>query len=233
MIRVTAQYVASLFSEVRDYVSVSNGLPEGHYCCDKLNEDFEGERRPSKVWSDTDSSTGEHNYDLYYQDKEVKNAARFRDGLVSNVYKQFDQDFRYSFWADEYKKHSTIVYKYETGAPSVQHPFCTHDTHTTYLNNGLCSESIDQINLMVFQINSIEGDQSQVCIRDKIFSVLHDDIKKLPNSPFKVLHKLNIFMLWQWFSTQSQTRCIGYDVKCMVLKILTNFLTLQLAYRML
>jgi hypothetical protein len=38
---------------------------------------------------------------------------------------------------------------------------------------------------MVFQINSIEGDQSQVCIRDKIFSVLHDDIQKLPKSPFK------------------------------------------------
>lgn len=143
------------------------------------------ERRPSKVWSDTDSSTGEHKYDLYYQDKEVKNAARFRDGLVSDVYKKFDEDFCYSFWADEYKKHSTIVYKYETGAPSVQHPFCTHDTHTIYLNNGLCSESIDQINLMAFHIDSIEGDQSQVIMRDKIFSVLRDDIQKLPKSPFK------------------------------------------------
>jgi hypothetical protein len=141
------------FSEVKAYVK--NGLPKDHWSRD--NENFEGHEGPQKVWFDTDSSTGEHEYDQY-EDVDVRDAARFRDGLVSDsdVYKEFREDFGW-IWKEEYKKYSEIVYRHQQGASQDTYPLCSPDAHTFHENNGLCNESIDQINLMRFHIDSIEG----------------------------------------------------------------------------
>jgi hypothetical protein len=171
------------FSEVKVYVA--NGLPQGHWIDTGGVNGGGGRQGSQKVWFDTNNS-GEHEYDQY-QNIEVKNAARFRDGLVSDdeVYPQFSEDFCYSYWAEEYKKHSEVVYRHLRGAPSTTHPLCGADAHTTYENSILCSKSADEIELMQFHIQSIEGYQSQSLMRDKVLKVLSDDIRKLPKCSSK------------------------------------------------
>jgi hypothetical protein len=75
---------------------VKNGLPEDHWYCE---EDYTLETggQPQKVWFDFDSS-GEHEYDQY-GDFDVRDAARFKDGLVadSDVYTEFLENFGYTW----------------------------------------------------------------------------------------------------------------------------------------
>jgi hypothetical protein len=135
------------------------------------------------VWYDTNRLTGEHEYDQY-QDADVEDAARFRDGLVSDsdFYKKIQEDYGYNHWTREYKKHSEIVYRHLEGASDDMDPLCGTDAHTFHGNNGLCSESIDRINMMQFHIKSVEGYQSQKVMRSKVFTLLYEDIEKLHKS---------------------------------------------------
>jgi hypothetical protein len=107
------------FSEVKAYVK--DGLPEDHWS--RGDDYIEGGGRPlsRKVWFDTDSS-GEHEYDKY-KDADVRDAARFRDGLVSDsdVYKEFHEDFGYTYWEEEYKKHSEYIYRYLQEASAISY----------------------------------------------------------------------------------------------------------------
>ena len=96
-------HLPSFFTEVRKYVR--DGLPQDHFSREGNNF---GKKR--KVWHDTDSD-GNHEYDDYKND-EVRDAARFRDGLVSDIYKEFSRDFGFTIWADEYKKHSEVVFRF-------------------------------------------------------------------------------------------------------------------------
>jgi hypothetical protein len=162
------------FLEVEAYVR--NGLPKEHYFRD--DEKVEEGKRPSKCWFDTDQLTGEHGYDQYC-DNEVKNAARFRDGLVSEIYKEFRLDFSYPFWAEEYKKNSEIVYRSIHNSLGDEYCICDEDAHIPYGDGAFCSKSVDQINLMEFHIGPIQGDQADKLMRLKVFSVLLDDIQKL------------------------------------------------------
>jgi hypothetical protein len=87
-------YVKPEFNEVEAYIK--HGLPRGHW---------HREENPEKVWYDTNSE-----YDQY-DDNDVKHAARFRDGLVSDAYEEFCQDLCHPSWAEEYKKHSETIFR--------------------------------------------------------------------------------------------------------------------------
>jgi hypothetical protein len=103
------------------------------------------------------------------------------------------------FWAAEYKKNSEIVYRH----PPELDPLCTIDAHRTHGNNGMCTSSIGQMNLMQFHISYIEGQQSEMLMRDKIFAIRFDDIQKLPkftskerskNTQVKWIHALAVVL---------------------------------------
>ena len=172
-------YLPGRFTEIRDYIK--NGLPEDHF---SREYELETSSNTKKVWHDTDFK-GKHEYDEYSD--EVKHAARFRDGLVSDIYTEFREDFGYSYWTQEYKKHSTIVFRFllakeEEEAQDEEHKLCTNNTHTFTNNNGLCHTALDSLNLMQYHMAHIEGYQSQSYMRDKLFSMLRDDINNLPKS---------------------------------------------------
>lgn len=119
--------------------------------------------------------TGEHGFDQYC-DNQVKNAARFRDGLVSEVYKKIRLDFSYPFWAEEYKKKSEIVHRSIHNSLDDDYCICDEDVHIPYGDCAFSTNSVDQINLMEFHIGSIQGDRADNLMRLKVFLVLLDDI---------------------------------------------------------
>lgn len=177
--------MSNKFSEVKAYIA--DGLPKEHWMDMNKARNNDGSRQGlQKVWFDTNNWTSEHKYDQYHN-VEVKYAARFRDGLVADeeVYQQFSEDFCYSYWAEEYKKHSEVVYRHLRGTTPIMYPLCSVDAHTTYQNSIFCSKSSDQIELMQFHMQSLEGYQSQRLMRDKVLSVLSDDIQKLPKCSSK------------------------------------------------
>ena len=192
----------SCFTEIRNYIE--NGLPEDHFSRE-LGFEISTNSEDIKIWHDTDFN-GKHKYDKY--DNEVKYAARFRAGLVSDIYTEFRQDFNYTYWAEEYKKQSEIVFRFllakEEGETQDGEPkLCTNNTHTFTNNNALCHTTHYSFNLMQYHMAHIDGYQSQSYMRDKLFSMLRDDINNLPKSwsktrsiasQFKYIHSLAVVL---------------------------------------
>ena len=128
------------FKEVRDYVE--NGLPEDHWYREIHDDDSEKDDDDTekddddteKDDDDTEKDSKLWNDSCNYQNfpKEIRVAARFRDGLVSDIYTEFYSDFCNGIWAKEYKKHSTIVFDY-----------ILENEEKEYFNENLCLKDED------------------------------------------------------------------------------------------
>jgi hypothetical protein len=164
----------SYFKEVKNYVK--KGLPKGHW----FRESYaEGVGKRKKIWLDYDDETETHIYDEY-NDPVVIQAARFRDGLVSDIYSQFNQEF--GQWASKYKEQSEIEFQYlfakgeEESNDATDTQKCTDEHHVVVpmgtdnagIPKGLCQCSLHQVSLMNFHMSSVHGEQSQSCMRDKV-----------------------------------------------------------------
>ena len=91
------------YKHVRDYVQ--NGFAE-----DSIYRTIGSGEQPEKLYNDYNSRTGKNDYDSYPRD--VRDAARFRDGMVyaDELYLQnLGQD-----WANIYKEKCKIVFLYES-----------------------------------------------------------------------------------------------------------------------
>jgi hypothetical protein len=159
------------FNEVENYVK--NGLPEEHWFRDA--EDI-----GKTVWLDYDEDTKMHEYDEY-DDPKVIEAARFRDGLVSDIYDD-EYDNEMDVWANKFKKQSEIVYRYEMAKgekeskAATKTQKCTDEHHVvvpmgtdnTGIPKGLCQCSLDQVFLMNYHMIHVEGHQSESYLSGKV-----------------------------------------------------------------
>jgi hypothetical protein len=103
-------------------------------------------------------------------------------------------------WAVEYKKHSEKVFRYlqakeyEKKGKS-QPPLCTESSHCIIESgdkDNLCSSLEDQIDLMTYHMNNVQGYQPQKFMRGKVFDLLESDIKNLPKHKSKNLSDKNL-----------------------------------------
>jgi len=118
-----------------------------------------------------------------------------------DVYSQFQDHLEMQVWADEYKKHSEIVYRFLTSGEGGG--LCGEDFHLFEGESGLCSNLWEKVNLMRYHINECEGYQSQSFMRAKIFGLLYDDIQGLPKSSLskqskhvaRYIHSLGVVLI--------------------------------------
>ena len=201
---------------------VKEGLPKDSISYEWKTEKCDGEIK-GPVWNDTIIDTDQkgkpvlnHTYDEEFKCKEIIDAARFRDALVSTeLWEEGDglESFGYAFdetwcWADEYKKHSTKVFNFlvQDGAQCCfgrckgTHKFDEVAQGATDRNSGsdqssdeesainadqskgfaLCETVHFELALMRYHIRNCTGDQSDKLWRQKLFTMLFDEVEKLP-----------------------------------------------------
>lgn len=167
----------------------------------------------------------------------VRDAARFRDGLVMDrdVYPEFMTDFS-NIWAMEYKKQSELHFRHllsSVGPEPEEVTLCLAGAHTCSAA-GLCDSASFQLRLMTFHLAFVEGYQSQSLIRDKVLMLLDDDIQSLPkNKPkteprpvckYKFTHSLCVvlhtlarqkqWLKWKIYSPHDMDKLIDACRRC-------------------
>jgi hypothetical protein len=170
---MNADYVtAPVFEPIRQYVT--NGLPAGHWFIEMSHNT--GKRR--KIWLDWNDAEMKHEYDSYPAD--IKYAARFRDGLVSDVV-----PINYGFYFENYKEQSEKVYRYlfrntakRELCNGVKHPIERIPVSESEYPKGLCASASEEIDLMGYHIDNVEGYQSQSLMRGKV-SLQDQDVRTL------------------------------------------------------
>ena len=161
---MSASYVtAPLFDPIRQYIT--NGLPDDHWFIE-MSENV-GKKR--KIWLDWNDTEKQHEYDSYPAD--IRFAARFRDGLVSDMI-----PLNYGFYFENYKEQSEKVYRY-LFRNAVKEEMCNNERHlieripTSPIEfpKGLCITASEEIDLMSYHIDNVEGYQSQSLMRGKVW----------------------------------------------------------------
>jgi len=176
------------------------------------------------VWNDTTIVTDikgktslNHSYEKEFKDKEIIDAARFRDALVG--VEDWEEghgleSFRYAFdetwcWTDAYKKTSKKIFNFLVQDVALEKCTGTHkftESATSIDSDGssdeesasnsdelagfaLCETAHYDLCLMRYHIRNCMGVQSDRLWRDKVFQLLYDEVVKLPKKNYGAAKK--------------------------------------------